>query len=321
MSNCNICEAGVNRRAPGVLCSGCKKSYHGKCVNLNREQVCSVNDGDTVWKCEHCCGTKKKSKRKSLVPPQAAVSGESDSSSEVDYEDITESYTAVCKELRNISKVQKTFEKSLTTFSHLIDGFNKKMKLFETKAKEVDRISADNKVLRKELSDLQLYQRNNEQMFRVNDVEIVGVPQEDKENLITIVKSIGVALQVPFTERDIDTVHRVQCFDKKKIKNIIVKFQSRIIKNNIVAAARQFNRQNKEGFTTQEINLPGRSAVYVNEHLTPERKLLLINVKKYAKQHNIEFVWTKECRIYARRNSTSRIKLINCFEDIQKIDA
>lgn len=315
--SCSKCDVKVNRRAPGVLCSGCAKTFHGKCVNLNKEQVLSVNNGDILWKCEHCCGTKKKSKRKSIK----VVDSESDSSDEVDFDDITESYSAVCKELRNISKVQKTFEKSLTTFSHLIDDFNKKMKMFETKAKEIDRISADNKVMRKDLNDLQSYYKNNEQISRVNDVEIVGVPQEDKENLITIIKTIGVALQVPFTEKDIDTVHRVQCFDKKKTKNIIVKFQSRIVKNNIISAARQHNRTNKEGFTSNQLNLPGRSPVYINEHLTSERKLLLMSIKKYAKQHNIEFIWTKECRIYARRNNTSRIKLINCFDDITKIDA
>lgn len=222
--------------------------------------------------------------------------------------------------MRKISVVQKTFEKSLTTFSKLIDDFTKKMKKFEKMSKEVDKISADQVILSKKVNVHEYRLNDNDQVSRMNDLEISNVPELKGENLLTIAKTIGVTLKVPFTEKEIDCIHRVPCFDKNKPKNIIVKLQSRLMKNEIVAAARTYYKENNnQGLTANKINLMGNNAIFINEHLTSDRKLLLMDTKKFAKVNNIEFVWVKDCKIFVRKSAVSKTKLIRCFDDVKNI--
>lgn len=318
--NCGVCDSVISRRAPGVTCV-CGKSYHGKCVNLDKEDLKKISDGVKNYKCGKCSGTRRKSKS---IPKQVSESSEDDTddgeSSEVDAADISKSYKAVIDELRKISVVQKTFEKSLTTFSTLIDDFTKKIKKFEKMSKEVDKISADQVIISKKVYVHEYRLNDNDQMSRMNDLEISNVPEIKGENLLTIAKTIGVTLKVPFTEREIDCIHRVPCFDKSKPKNIIVKLQSRLIKNEIVAAARTYYKENNnQGLTSNKINLMGNNAIFINEHLTSDRKLLLMDTKKFAKLNNIEFVWVKDCKIFVRKSAVSKTKLIRCLDDVKNI--
>lgn len=313
-----MCNSVITKRAPGVTCV-CGKNYHGKCANLNKDDLKKISDEVKVFKCAKCSGARRKSKSIQIQVTDSSENDE-DESDEVDAEDISKSYNAVIGELRKISVVQKTFEKSLTTFSKLIDDFTKKMKKFEKMSKEVEKISADQVIISKQVTVHEYRLNDNDQISRMNDLEISNVPEFKGENLLTIAKTIGVALKVPFTEKEIDCIHRVPCFDRSKPKNIIVKLQSRLMKNEIVAGARKYYKENNnEGLNANKINLMGNNAIFINEHLTSDRKLLLINTKKFAKQNNIEFVWVKDCKIFARKSAVSKTKLIRCLDDIKNI--
>lgn len=233
-------------------------------------------------------------------------------------DDISDSYSGISNELKAMVNSQKSFEKSLNNFSKLVDGFNKKILNLEAKVKDIDRISADNVKLNSEIKYLKTRLTNVEQLGRMNDVEISGVTEQKNENLIQLVKSVGVAINCAFNERDIDVVHRVECFDRKKTKNIILRCQSRILKNNIIAAARKFVNE-KGAIKMSDIGLSGDNPVFVNEHLMPEKKSFLMKAKKYCKDHNIKYLWVKDCKILARKSETSSIKVINNMDDLNKV--
>lgn len=92
------------------------------------------------------------------------------------------------------------------------------------------------------------------------------------------------------------------------------------MKNEIIAAARKYYKEsNNEGLSASQINMLGNNAIFINKHLTSDRKLLLMETKKFAKTNNIEFVWVKDCKIFARRSAVSKTKLIRCLNDIQHI--
>lgn len=313
--DCSVCDNVISSRAPGVTCV-CKKNFHAKCVNISKVDLKKITDGVKIYRCGKCSGAKRKSKS---APVPVSISTEDEDSSSVDVDDISDSYSAVIKELKNISVVQKTFENSLNTFSRLIDDFNKKIKKFEKVSKDVEKLSADQLIITKKVNFHEYRLNDNDQISRMNDLEISNLPENKGENLVTIIKTIGVALKVPFTEREIDSIHRVPCFDKSKPKNIIVRLQSRLIKNEIIAAARKYYKENNEGITTNKINVSGNNNIFINEHLTADRKLLLMDTKKYAKANNVQFVWVKDCKIFARKSFDSKTKLIRCIDDIKNI--
>lgn len=321
--SCGVCDKAITRRAPGVTCV-CGKKFHAKCVDLNKDDLKKITEGVRTFRCSKCSGAKRKSK--SLVPPpvvseESSVNGsDDDDTSEVDAEDISQTYNAVIGELRKISAVQKTFERSLTTFSKLIDDFTKKMKKFEKITKEVDKLSVGQQETVKKVAVHEYRLNDNDQISRMNDVEISNVPEIKGENLVTIAKTIGITLKVPLTEKEIDCIHRVPCFDKEKPKNIIVKLQSRMVKNELVAAARRYYKENKnEGLNANKINMPGNNIIFINEHLTSDRKMLFMECKKFAKNNSIEFVWVKDCKIFARKSAVTKTKLIRCLDDLKNI--
>lgn len=127
-----------------------------------------------------------------------------------------------------------------------------------------------------------------------------------------------MTLNYPLIESDIDYIHRVQCFDKSKTKNIILRCQSRITKNNLIAAARQFIKR-KGVFKPADINLAGNQNIFVNEHLIPARKMFFKDARKFCKDNNIKYLWIKDCKIFARKSDTSKIRIISDFDDLKKI--
>lgn len=313
--NCCICSHIISSRAPGVKCV-CDLIYHAKCVNLSKTQLEEIKEEKLEWKCDKC---RSKKGRKSLVfEVEETTDNGATEDDDINASDVSNSYGAVCEQLKNILSVQKVFQDSLSTFSNLIDDFSKKMKTFEQKSKAIDKLSSDNIAIKSTVSNLDKHLLENDQMARMNDVEFVGIPQNINENLIHMVKAIGLTVNCPLIESDIDYIHRVQCFDKTKIKNVILRCQSRITKNNLIAATRQYIKK-KGVFKPTDINLVGNNPIFVNEHLIPAKKLFFKDARKFCKDNNIKYLWIKDCKIFARKNDTSKIKVISDLEDLNKI--
>lgn len=98
--------------------------------------------------------------------------------------DINSSYAAVIGELKKIAEVQKTFEKSLSTFSSLIDDYNQKIIYFESKMKLMDQLVDENTELKKNVMNLNNRITEVEQCSRMNDIELSGIPERKSENLL-----------------------------------------------------------------------------------------------------------------------------------------
>ncbi|KAL4721721.1 hypothetical protein ACJJTC_001702, partial [Scirpophaga incertulas] len=58
--------------------------------------------------------------------------------------------------------------------------------------------------------------------------------------------------------------------------------------------------------------------IYINEHLTPYNKQLLKKCKEIAMKKEYKYVWTKNGRIYIRKNDTSPAIQIHEEEDLRK---
>lgn len=67
----------------------------------------------------------------------------------------------------------------------------------------------------------------------------------------------------------------------------------------------------------EHINYEGTNLFYVNEHLMPERKLLLIKCKKFCKESNIKYIWVKDCKMLIRKDDKSKVKLVNTLDDLK----
>ncbi|CAH2090203.1 unnamed protein product [Euphydryas editha] len=195
----------------------------------------------------------------------------------------------------------------------------------------VDLISSEVNELRSLTCDLSEQLKVKDQLGRINNVEISGIPLSKNENLMNIIHNIATKISFNLLPTDIDFIHRVRRFntsinskppechdagrDSSPIPNIIVRFAQRRRKNEFLAAVRA-----RRGMTTADAGLNGPAIpIFLNDHLAPHNKLLYKQVRLLARQKEYKYVWISDCKILLRKNDTSKVHLISCEADLIKI--
>ncbi|KAF9420854.1 hypothetical protein HW555_003040 [Spodoptera exigua] len=156
-----------------------------------------------------------------------------------------------------------------------------------------------------------------EQQARNCNAEICNVPEKRGENLLNIIEMVGSAVRFPICQKDIVSIHRVQHATQQgnKPKNIVVKFASRILRDNLISAYRL-----TKTLKAEQIGLPGSSAtIYINEHLTLKNKQLFRKTREVAASHNYKYVWIKNSTILVRKMDGTSTFAIRTEDDVRKI--
>lgn len=147
-------------------------------------------------------------------------------------------------------------------------------------------------------------------------MEIVGVPENKDENLSGIMLCIAKHAGVVISDEDILEINRVtpKLKQQGRPKNIVAKLKTRLLKDNIISGIRR-NR-----LTTKDLGMHGSERpVYINEHLTQFNKLLLKKCRETAKLKQYQYVWSKNGRIYVRKNDTAPALQVLQERDILKL--
>lgn len=174
---------------------------------------------------------------------------------------------------------------------------------------ELQSLQKDNRKLKVDLNA-------NDQRERLMNLEIVGIPENTNENLNEILIKLALHAEVNMTSCDIVHINRIS--PRTKIQGrprvIIAKFASRLIKDNF------FSQVRKCRITTKDLNLQGDpKPIFINEHLSSHNKLLFRKCKELAKLKKYQFVWSRNGRIYIRKNDTAPAMQISEEEDLKKI--
>ncbi|XP_046688637.1 uncharacterized protein LOC124374476 [Homalodisca vitripennis] len=172
------------------------------------------------------------------------------------------------------------------------------------------------KILEMEQELLEGRIEEQEQYSRRNTVEIYGVPQEKNEDVVSVVKEVGKALDMDITRSMIDACHRLG--NKSGPNNlpprIIVKFVSRLDKEEFLR-----KRRVKSSFSTRHMNLGVDQPVYINESLTLTRRKLLGEARRLKREKNYKFLWVRNGKIFLRREESARVVHVTCQADLSKV--
>lgn len=171
----------------------------------------------------------------------------------------------------------------------------------------------------KNIDQLSLRVAELEQRSRINNIEIVGVPttkEEDASGIVTMLATkVGYALNVS----DIIKCHRVNSF-KNKYPNIVCQMATRKVRDELLNAAKVFNREQKSTLRANILHKSFPSTnIYFNEHLTQLNKKLLSAAKAKKVELKWSFVWVKDGAIFARKSPESKIVRLSSFEDINEM--
>lgn len=168
--------------------------------------------------------------------------------------------------------------------------------------------------LRKEIVEIQTELNDIQQYLRVNNLEIVGLPNpnenESDETLVIHAFNNLVGIDEPVRHEDIDISHPLPS-NRKDGKSVhVVKFISRKTKARILTAKKQdANKQFK--FRNND--------VYINDHLSKKNRSLFAKTQERKNALGYKYCWTRGGTINVRKMDNSQIITITCEEDLANL--
>lgn len=219
--------------------------------------------------------------------------------------------SADIRELKSdLQEVRNTCEftsNRIDEFSTKLKGLGDRVSVLETAINETQAASTS-------LESIKSQFYNQDQWTRMNNVEIKGVPMKNNENLFIVIDKLGeyISYQVPKTQ--INYISRIPTYNSKD-KTILLSFVNRYVKEDFVAAARAMKKISASdlGYSSDV------RRVYVNDHLTPQNKKLLNEVKSIAKDKQYSYVWVRYAKIHVRKNDSSHVITIHSELDLNKL--
>lgn len=225
-------------------------------------------------------------------------------------------------QLNDINNRITEFQQSMT----YISGQYEELKtLMGTTSSVLQSLKEENRTLKEDIGRLTSRIKvleddymKQQQWSRLQNIEITGVPECKEEDNVNIVQKLSQYIGVPIETSDIEFAHRVQprrAGSSTCARPIIARLRQRSVKDRIMAAARKTRNLN-----AGSVGIGGENCkIYVNEHLTRENKMLLSSCKQKGKELNYKYIWTKNCRIFVRKNDTSPPIPITTTSDLVKI--
>lgn len=334
MPNCSACKKAV-KASERIVCTqdACERLYHNACVNLSAETSKKIH----FWTCPLCAIKQPRVGDNSNTPVKTnhitpgdenvtvrkpalvtAIPHNSDG-------DISNTYTALHKtmsdQFQHLCDKIGGLEESIKFMSSQYEDI---LKTFANTKADILSIRDENKSLREELQALQVRtkhledeQARQEQWARLQNIEVIGVPETKVECAVDVIVQVAAQAGVTVSRDDIEFAHRVQA--RRPVpgvgRPIVARFRQRATKDTVVAAARKHRN-----ITSKMLGMGGESKnIYINEHLTKSNKQLLKICKTKALEINYKHVWTKNCRIYIRKTDTSPPIPILSMSDLGKI--
>lgn len=208
-------------------------------------------------------------------------------------------------------------KKIASDLNQLEESHNNLLKEHQNLRNNHDDLCKKNQLHENHIGELRRQLGKQQQWARINNLEIVGLPETSGESPVELVIMIAKHAGVKLSAEEVESAHRVQPMQKVegRPKPIVVKLRDRLMKDKIISGLRK-----TRGVRSGDIGLRGPSkSIFVNEHLTPDNKQLLKVTKIRAQEKSYKFVWVRNCNIFLRKNEESPVIAINTERDLQKI--
>ena len=175
--------------------------------------------------------------------------------------------------------------------------------------------NAELDAIRTEIAALQVEMNNIQQYLRINNLEIVGLPdpndgESDETLLINALNDLD-GLDEIVTPEDIDISHPMKSQRKDGKSVHVVKFISRKTKGMILSAKKQ---ENNKQFKFRNCE------VYINEHLSKVNRSIFAAAQEKKKNLNYKYCWTRGGTIHMRKTDDSPVITISTADDLNNLN-
>lgn len=307
MSSCGLCVKVISGKQLKLGCTDCAREFHGSCLKMSKADIDCVTTDGLVWRCQPCSETR----RKSLRFESAAEEGK------VTLEDILKKINEIAGNQKsceaNFNKSFESLTEQLTDNTAAVKSQNDSL---EKCLKIIDDLVIENKNLNKKILSLENRVEELEQYSRTNAVEIHGVPFQNNEDVLSVVKEVGKALDMNITDTMIDACHRLgrKPGPNNSSPGIIVKFVRRLDKEELLK-----KRRVKSNLSTRHMNLGLDQPVYINESLSPMRRRLFVAARQMKRDKGYRFLWVRGGKILVRKEESAPVIQVACQADLEKM--
>lgn len=294
--SCGVCAKAISKsRSPGVQCTLCNNKFHVSCVNLD-----SSIDLFTSGTCVYYCSTCKAKHRKSIAVSAVNANMEDQNSNPENIHANQLTNSSIYELLQEIKSSQQFLSEKYDATSTKLDKFASSVSNI---AKENQQLKNENKILLQKLNDLQDDVWDLKQHEICNDIVIKGVPLLTNEtSLQKIVENTFLQLKVGIDVKSVSKVYRIAAIN--------VGGKSKPSKAFLDAIA-------VEGFSKENENVSYN--IYANDHLTSYNSSLFNMARVLKHKGKYQYVWTKDCKVFVKKDESSRGERIRKFEQLSKI--
>lgn len=285
--NCVRCEDTISS-GDELVCTNCVQEYHFHCQGITERNFRKMGKDKLVrWKCLQCKNAEENNEE------EKNVLGNKMDAKEMKIDGIKEYFDQKFIQLNKTIQEQK---------DEVIKALNVKVKELETKLAERD----------EKIANLEDRMDMMENRSRIANIEIRNMPETNNENVKYLVECIGKTIGIPnIAEGDIQVAHRVNIRSGNTgARPIVAHLSSRFMRNQWLQSFKDFKKKNNGKMTAKHVNVNGNlpeTNIYMYEHITVNRKLLLNEVKAYAKEKHIKFVWVKDGMILVKKDENARL--------------
>ncbi|XP_022832947.1 uncharacterized protein LOC111360885 [Spodoptera litura] len=335
----------------GAKCSKCHDLYHRACVGIATKAGIAPN-----WRCPECKKhiardnrTETPVRGSAQSPPTdgAGMSTEaepdmsrspSDTASaplsglsvaaDTNLHAIVVELRAVRDEIRGFRREMEVemaqLKAALGFCSTRMDGLEARVDKLEQQATAATG-STSSACLEKVVEDLKRELNSRDQDVLANDIEVSNMPETGAENPAHVIKAISHKLGVSINDCDIVSAERVGGRQlnvtsstgptESRPRPLVVRLARRDLRDRLLAAARV-----RRGATTADLGMPGPAQrFFINERLTKVNRQLFRRTRDAALVQKWRFVWTKQGRIFTRKEPGDRAQRIRTDEDLSRI--
>jgi hypothetical protein len=205
------------------------------------------------------------------------------------------------------------------TFVDLLVEMRELKNNFQTLSQQNAELSSENAKLKMEMThvykDLDfLHEKINrmEQCQLINEVEIIGVPEADDEDLGDILQKFFEHVEFTSTADTVTNMYRKKRTNNGLPGTIIVSFNNTSNKTRFVAST-------KKKLSSTFLRPENPRPVYINEHLTKHNKYLFYLARDLRRTKAVKYAWTDHGQILVKTDDNTDSIIINNVSTIDRI--
>ena len=295
MSSCAVCKDAFSNDDI-LVCAVCQGGFHVTCAGMTSSQFRKLtNPKKSKWMCVSCSNLEEpaKSENSSVLTKIQAQTDELKSLLSSKFEDL---------------KVSIDFNSSIIQdLKTTIIDLQNSNKMLQRKQ---DELTSENTNMKKLIVELKQDIVDLKQYSRRCNLEISNLPESENEDIKQVMSNIQKIADISFVD-NITALHRVPSFNKEKPKPIICQLNNKPLRDSLLKKLRSIK------ISARQVNprfpdLP----VYFNEHLAPEIKNIFFHARKAKTELKFKFCWTRDGKIFLRKDESSKIFRINSLDDL-----